>query len=681
MALKDELRPVRERLLQQAGSAIDTVAAIANDLAMEKIATGLKDVHDRLQSDTFDLIVVGRFKNGKSTLLNALLGKLTHSIAELQNGHGPLPVDDLPCTAPLTRIQYADKPYVRAWGVDEKYKEWSLTQYLRESTVRTDEEETIKFFQAIREFELGLPAELCQSGVTLIDSPGTSDSRWRTEITREAVKHCDAAIVVYRSDAFAGQDERKFIDSDIVGIGTRVFTVTNVMGAKLVDERLKGFVWNRLVKEQRNGPKYAGQDVQDFASWDIYFVNALKGQEGKLTGNAQLVAESGLDLLEQRLAQFLLNDRQRIHLGHFLRRAEVLITSMEQKIGQRRVALQADEQQLQQAYEAIQPQLAAIHSRRDKLPKLFERYRRECEREIKVSFEQMITQLRQDLPEELKRHPLPSLESIGEKAIAPFRQKRLCREALELCNTIVAERIKDWQEAPPERSGIQQVITPILDRLFEDLCDEVAAIDRTLNQVHLQLTGWVLGPEDGIKSVISLQERVLSGVAGLFVGDFSSILGASGMGYRGVAGVAAGQIAAGIVLKALGITVGIFSPFLLIPGILVGVAWGAAGLGDRVKRKVLEEADQKLQTIPANVKGELDQEAVKLFNQIEAEVMQEVVATIEAEKRNISAIMERNKCRKAEKAQRLVVLDETFRKLVSQRHALKEVMVQVEQTS
>ena len=58
MALKDELRPVRERLLQQAGSAIDTVAAIANDLAMEKIATGLKDVHDRLQSDTFDLTIV-----------------------------------------------------------------------------------------------------------------------------------------------------------------------------------------------------------------------------------------------------------------------------------------------------------------------------------------------------------------------------------------------------------------------------------------------------------------------------------------------------------------------------------------------------------------------------------------------------------------------------------------------
>jgi tRNA U34 5-carboxymethylaminomethyl modifying GTPase MnmE/TrmE len=306
MALKDELEQARKLLMKQAGSAIDTLTTIATNLAMKETATDLKEVHDRLQADTFNLIVVGRLKNGKSTLSNALLGRLTHPVAELQNGQGPLPVDILPVahTAALTRICYAEKPYVRVWKFNETYEEWSLARYLQESTLTDEEGLQVESFHDVREFELGLPAELCQLGVTLIDSPSINDIVQRTEITLGAVKRCDAALMVFRSDAFAAEEEIEFT-SRVSDSGTPVFTVVNMMPGNQVGERFKEFAWKRLVTDLRGGPKYAGQDVQEFASQDIYFVNALKAQEGKLTGNAQLVEESGLALLEQQLARLI----------------------------------------------------------------------------------------------------------------------------------------------------------------------------------------------------------------------------------------------------------------------------------------------------------------------------------------------------------------------------------------
>src|SRR5437763_1751366 len=99
MALKDTLEEARKELTNQAGAALDNLAAIATSLEMKDTTTRLKGASQALRTDTFNLIIAGRFKNGKSTLMNALLGRPTRLIAELGDGHGPMPVDDVPCTA------------------------------------------------------------------------------------------------------------------------------------------------------------------------------------------------------------------------------------------------------------------------------------------------------------------------------------------------------------------------------------------------------------------------------------------------------------------------------------------------------------------------------------------------------------------------------------------------------
>ena len=186
MVLKQLLDQVFGQSKTQARKTILDLASLASSLDMKETTARLEQTAERLASDTFQIIVAGRFKNGKSTLLNALLGRTTRPVPELGVGQGPMPSGELPCTATLTSIHYAERPWVRAWGFDGSSEEWSIEKYRREGTVRENESDTRDFFRKIREFEMGFPAELCQSGVTVIDSPGTDDIPERTEVTRQA---------------------------------------------------------------------------------------------------------------------------------------------------------------------------------------------------------------------------------------------------------------------------------------------------------------------------------------------------------------------------------------------------------------------------------------------------------------------------------------------------------------
>ena len=91
------------------GSSANLVDIIARAIALlesfgDDFSTsrnGLKLLQARLLSGRFHLAVLGQFKRGKSTLLNALLGE------EL------LPADILPVTAIPTFIEFSDKITVR----------------------------------------------------------------------------------------------------------------------------------------------------------------------------------------------------------------------------------------------------------------------------------------------------------------------------------------------------------------------------------------------------------------------------------------------------------------------------------------------------------------------------------------------------------------------------------------
>src|SRR5262245_970463 len=166
MSMTEQISQVVKAHVQKTGVTIEALAAIGDELGEPSSPKRLRQARQGLEAETLRVMVLGRFKTGKSTLLNALLGRRTHPVPELPSDTVPLPVNDLPCTARLTSIHYAEKARIRVWKGENRSEEWSLKKYLEESSVKVEAEATRRFFQDILAFELFFPAELCKAGVT-----------------------------------------------------------------------------------------------------------------------------------------------------------------------------------------------------------------------------------------------------------------------------------------------------------------------------------------------------------------------------------------------------------------------------------------------------------------------------------------------------------------------------------
>src|SRR5580658_9503620 len=82
------------KTLQQLGRDLEALIGFAHKLDLIKSAALLEDVVSRMREHKFTVAVVGEFKTGKSTFVNALLGV------------DVVPTDVIPATATLNRITF-----------------------------------------------------------------------------------------------------------------------------------------------------------------------------------------------------------------------------------------------------------------------------------------------------------------------------------------------------------------------------------------------------------------------------------------------------------------------------------------------------------------------------------------------------------------------------------------------
>ena len=162
--------------------------------------------------------------------------------------------------------------------------------------------------------------------------------------------------------------------------------------------------------------------------------------------------------------------------------------TIEQQVRQRQAALQADTEQLRIAFEAIQPQLADIRKRHERLPEIFRRYRDQSQREIRAGFGIVTNHLRQTLPDKLKAEKLPS-----DTGIAITHQKELMAEAYAFCERQISDQVLAWCNASStEDDAAQKLLQPCLEGLLKEIQEEVAAIERQFEEIQYQVTGWKL---------------------------------------------------------------------------------------------------------------------------------------------------------------------------------------------
>lgn len=175
-----------------------------HNLLPNTLINEMSTVSKKIQSQRFRLAVVGEFSQGKSTLLNALLGE------EIQ------PVRAIPCSGAVTVLKYGTQKRVICRYKDGRSEEIAFEEYKVKATIskeaalehRSDELAQSNIEEIIFEHpELAL----CKNGVEIVDSPGLNEHPQRTAITQKILTDTDAAIFLTNAMRLLPEKEKELL--------------------------------------------------------------------------------------------------------------------------------------------------------------------------------------------------------------------------------------------------------------------------------------------------------------------------------------------------------------------------------------------------------------------------------------------------------------------------------------
>lgn len=303
---KSEANAPLADLLARAASSVSHPSA-----SQTKILEQLERLRERLATERFQLAVLGQFKRGKSTLLNALLRDPI------------LPTGVVPVTAIPTFIQRAKSPRVRVTynaGHVEK-NDFAVGEELRERLRQlvTEEGNPHNVLDVAR-VDVFLPSQLLERGVILIDTPGVgSTHRHNTAAADAVLPECDATLFVVSPDPPITQVEIEYL-ARIRETVAHLTIVVNKVDTLEPHEReaAVGFLRRVLVEQ-------AGLN----GATPLFCVSARGALRASESGNREALAASGFPEVESHLMKFLATEKQATLSAAIARKAAVCVSDLQ----------------------------------------------------------------------------------------------------------------------------------------------------------------------------------------------------------------------------------------------------------------------------------------------------------------------------------------------------------------
>ena len=250
----------------------------------EAPADQCRDLLVKLAEDRFNLAVVGQFKRGKSSLMNAMIGR------------DLLPTGLLPLTSAITALCYGPKEKIilkrAGWVLDQEIELQKLADYVTEQGNPGNQKGVI-------EARIEMPVPFLRRGLYFVDTPGIGSSRQaNTATTYDFLPQADAVILVTSVDAPLSESEENFL-RDIQAYVRRLFVVANKIDLLSPQER------DQVLTYIRSGLA----NFTDHSNLEIYPLSARMALQAKLGDDPIALEASGLPLFEKRLEKFLAEEK------------------------------------------------------------------------------------------------------------------------------------------------------------------------------------------------------------------------------------------------------------------------------------------------------------------------------------------------------------------------------------
>jgi GTPase SAR1 family protein len=611
------------------------------EVDMQPWAETSAELLQRLTSERFKVIVLGEFKRGKSTFVNALLGR------EI------LPAFVTPCTAIINELKWGDEPrsvlhFKNPLPVQipagmpgevmrhlEKHRGKPLpplpvaVEDLEKYVVIPDptKDQSASIAETPYEFaEIFWPLDLLRNSVEIIDSPGLNEHGSRTKVTMEYLSKIDAVVFLFSVHALASQTEISVIDHDLRSAGHEyLFFVCNRF-----DELRKQSDRDRVT--QYAYEQLAGRTA--FGREGVFFVSALDAVIGREEGRPELLTRSGMPHLEKSLADFLVKERGRIKLLQPSRQlAQGVKTALFETIPDQRRMLASNLEQLESRYNEALPKLKEATRRRNSVVDSLERCRMRLRDAVRDAATNHLREVSDQLPMWASNVSVAKSVSVFKVWAIEAQVEAVAKEVVNGVAPMVEEATYRWQE---ER------LKPLIQHHLADFDAEahaaVADFMIDMEEIRAQLSGAARGnilPEARVSAV----ERVLSTAGGLFLGGPGMALEGATMGYQAMLRSLIPNIMVIAAILFLHLNPITILPTILALGVFRAFRQGDA-LADKVKKQVgAELANHIVAQIP-NQSAKIAEESFRQTEGLVTAVSAGLDREIDTVKEQVEAVLE-----------------------------------------
>lgn len=324
--------------------------------------TRLKQCDDlmvKLAEDRFTLAVLGQFKRGKSSLMNAIIGR------EL------LPVGVLPLTSAITVLRYGPKERLLITRVEERLP-WPEEFPVERLSEFVTEKENPGNIKRVKTACVELPVPFLRRGLEFVDTPGVGSAiEANTATTMNFLPDCDAVLFVTSVDSPFTRVELEFLENIRQHV-RKIFFIVNKTDLLGSDERQEvlDFVADAIRKQICA------------ASIKIFPVSSRLGLAAKKNGDWSDALESGLKGLETSLARFLSGEKATVFLTAIIERALWLLEQETIEVG---LHTQANELPEAVLIERLEKVTAQWDTRKEERQQVFERLQQRILSEVDVA--------------------------------------------------------------------------------------------------------------------------------------------------------------------------------------------------------------------------------------------------------------------------------------------------------
>jgi GTPase SAR1 family protein/uncharacterized coiled-coil protein SlyX len=310
----------RDEVVAALGGLTDVAASLGTTTLRERVD---RDLVRKLREDRFHLVVVGEFNHGKTTFVNALLGRRA------------LPVGVTPTTAAIHHIRWAENPEAFVVGPKGERTSISFDDASRFSVAGGGATAEVDYL------EIGYPAPLLRERILLVDTPGVNDlTLQRSDITYSYIPRADAVLFLLDAGQILKESERVFLNEKLLKASRDkiLFVITK---------------WDLLsADEQREAMAYARAQLSTLVRDPVVFAVSA---ETSLDGHPE---QSGLPELVAHLTRYLADERGRILLDNALSEGLAAASLLSKGVDARRRGIQMGTQEIERRIAALEGDLA-----------------------------------------------------------------------------------------------------------------------------------------------------------------------------------------------------------------------------------------------------------------------------------------------------------------------------------